>query len=448
MSVPVSMKITKSMLLLIAGWLFLPAITMAQAASGNTSNSLTLEQCVEYALVNKPSVKQSQINEAIGEREINATMAGWLPQISAQYNVSHNFLLQTAAFGDNLIQIGRKNNSNILLQAEQTLYNNDIFTASRAARFTRQQLDLNTLNAKINTVVEVSKAYYNILLTQEQLRIIDETIQRQEKQYKDAVSQYESGIVDKTDYQRASIALRNSRSNRVAAQTSVDVKFAYLKELMGYPLDSSFELSFDRTSMDQGIVMDTSQQLDYLSRVEIQGLQTQKHILQLNENSFRWGFLPTVSAYANYNLLYLHDEFSQLYNNSYPTSAIGLRVAVPIFQGTRRLQNLRRAQLQVERMDVEMENARKVINTEYQTALANYKSSYTDWLALKENVDVAREVYNTIKLQYDEGIKTYLEVIVAETDLNTAQINYYNALYRVLSSKLDYQRALGTIDIK
>jgi outer membrane protein TolC len=95
-----------------------------------------------------------------------------------------------------------------------------------------------------------------------------------------------------------------------------------------------------------------------------------------------------------------------------------------------------------------MENTRKVINTEHQTALANYKSSYTDWLALRENVEVAREVYNVIKLQYDEGIKTYLELIVAETDLNTAQINYYNALYRVLSSRLDYQRALGTIDIK
>ncbi|SMB99382.1 hypothetical protein SAMN00120144_0166 [Hymenobacter roseosalivarius DSM 11622] len=50
-----------------------------------------------------------------------------------------------------------------------------------------------------------------------------------------------------------------------------------------------------------------------------------------------------------------------------------------------------------------------------------------------------------MKLQYDEGIKTYLEVIVAETDLRTSQLNYYNSLFAVLASKLDVERALGTI---
>jgi len=48
-------------------------------------------------------------------------------------------------------------------------------------------------------------------------------------------------------------------------------------------------------------------------------------------------------------------------------------------------------------------------------------------------------------LQYKEGVKTYLDVIFAESDLRTAQVNYANALYQVLSSKLDVQKQLGTI---
>jgi hypothetical protein len=42
-------------------------------------------------------------------------------------------------------------------------------------------------------------------------------------------------------------------------------------------------------------------------------------------------------------------------------------------------------------------------------------------------------------------VKAFLEVINAETDLRTAQINYYNALYEVLSSKIDVAQALGNI---
>ena len=64
---------------------------------------------------------------------------------------------------------------------------------------------------------------------------------------------------------------------------------------------------------------------------------------------------------------------------------------------------------------------------------------------LKENRSLAKEVYEVIQLQYKQGIKTYLEVILAESDLRNAELNYSNALFEVLSSKTDVQRALGTV---
>jgi len=86
------------------------------------------------------------------------------------------------------------------------------------------------------------------------------------------------------------------------------------------------------------------------------------------------------------------------------------------------------------------------INTQYQNALSAYKSNLYNYFSLKENLSLASEVYNVIQLQYRSGIKAYLDVITAESDLRTAQINYYNALYQVLSSKIDVSQALGTIN--
>ena len=47
--------------------------------------------------------------------------------------------------------------------------------------------------------------------------------------------------------------------------------------------------------------------------------------------------------------------------------------------------------------------------------MADYKSSLSNYQAVKENVLLAQEVYDVINLQYRSGIKTYLEVVNAET---------------------------------
>ena len=85
------------------------------------------------------------------------------------------------------------------------------------------------------------------------------------------------------------------------------------------------------------------------------------------------------------------------------------------------------------------------INTQYQDALASYKSNLYNYYSLKDNLSLANEVYEVIRLQYRSGVKAYLDVITAESDLRTAQINYYNALYQVLSSKIDVMQSLGNI---
>jgi outer membrane protein len=446
------MKRVRLLWYLIAGFLSSPLVTVAQVRTDSIAGGLTLEQCLAFALQNRPAVQQARLDEQIGEREIKASLSAWLPQLNAQYNLQHYLKMPITLFPNEAgvptpRTIGVVNTSNILLQANQTLYSNDVLQASRAARYVRLQDDQNTISTKINTVVTVSKAFYDVLLTQEQLRILNEAITRQEKQLRDARAQYEQGLVDKTDFQRASITLGNIRSDRKRALESVKFKHTYLKELIGLAPEKDLKLAFNSSQMENNIAIDTTQNMTFGNRIEYQQLQTQKQLQALNINYFRWGFLPSVSAFANYNLVYQNNQFNELFNQSYPNSLVGLSVALPIFQGTRRIQNLRRAQLLDQRLDLDIQDTRNRINSEHDQALANYKSDLTEWQTTKENVALAEEVYRIIKLQYNEGIKTYLDLITAETDLRVTQLNYFNALYRVLASKLDVQRAHGIISI-
>jgi outer membrane protein TolC len=106
---------------------------------------------------------------------------------------------------------------------------------------------------------------------------------------------------------------------------------------------------------------------------------------------------------------------------------------------------VRAARWRVERMDWDIVSLQSIIRTQYEQALAVYKGNLANYSALKENVQLAIEVYNVIRLQYQQGIKTYLDVIVAESDLRTSQINLYTATYELLVSKIDLQKALGTL---
>jgi outer membrane protein TolC len=135
-----------------------------------------------------------------------------------------------------------------------------------------------------------------------------------------------------------------------------------------------------------------------------------------------------------------------LYNTNFKNSFAGLSLAWPIFQGGKRKYDISASKWQLKNIDWGMELLRNNINAEYAQAIASYKSNLINYNAIKENLVLAQEVYDVIQLQYRSGIKTYLEVITAETDLRTARINYFNALNQVLAAKVDVQRALGLIN--
>lgn len=407
---------------------------------------LTLEEILDYSLVNSPLVKQSQIDQEIGDHEIKASLAAWYPQITLSGAGNYNIKLQTSVIGDQLITFGQPWNSNLLFQVNQTLFNRDQLFASKTSKYYREQLEKATENSRINTIVEVSKAYYDILLAEEQLNVLNENIARLEKQLKDAKNRFESGLVDKTDYQRASISYTNELSARNRIATSFDARYAYLKQLMGCPENFDFSVSFDREQMLSEIYMEVSTPLVLENRVEYQLMQTQQVLNEINFSYEKWNYLPQLSANYNYNWLYFNPEFSNLYSKAYPTSAVGLTFSLPIFQGGKRNHRVRVADLQIDRGEIDLQNLGNQIKTEYETALSTYQSDIYAWENIRENMELAEEVYDIIKLQYDEGIKAYVDLVVAESDLRTAQINHLNAIFQVLESKLDLEKALGLIE--
>jgi outer membrane protein TolC len=320
-----------------------------------------------------------------------------------------------------------------------------VLLAATTASDVREQARRRTAGNAIDVVVSVSKAYYASLLTREQIKVDDDDILRLQQSLKDAYNQYQGGIVDKTDYERATVALNNARAERRQNEELLKARDAFLKQQMGYPPEAPLVVAWDSALGAPDIGVDTTQKIRYEDRVEYRLLRVDQRLARANLNYERWSFLPSLSAYGYYNLNYQDSQIPPLFRHLYPSSYVGLQLSLPIFVGGRRLEQISQASLELDRIDYDLEAFRNQAEAEYAQALADYKSNLNTYNILKTNLELAEDVYRTIQLQYRAGTKTYLEVISAESDLRNAQVSRTDALYQVLSSKLDVERALGTI---
>jgi outer membrane protein TolC len=212
---------------------------------------------------------------------------------------------------------------------------------------------------------------------------------------------------------------------------------------MGYAPEKEFNVSYDTNQMMKKISIDTNEQLLVEKRIEYQQLQTTKKLQEQDIQYYRSQFLPALTAFYNYVYEYENNSFSQLFNQAYPYSYMGARVSIPLFTGLRWHENVQKAKLQMQKTDWQITDLKSRIYSEYTSSLATYKSNLYNLNILRDNMTMARDVYGVVSLQYKEGLIAYLNVITAESNLISSQISFLNALFQVLSSKVDLEKAMG-----
>jgi outer membrane protein TolC len=396
-------------------------------------------------LKNQPAVQQSLIDEATTLLQVKSKLADWYPQVNFNYLYQHNFQVQTNIIGGNPVRLGVNNTSALQFSLSQTVFNRDVLLARQTKNIVLKQSKQQSDNTKIDLVVAVSKTFYDLLTTIQQIKVADQNIDLLQQSLKDAVAQYHAGIVDKTDYKRATIALNNAIATKKVNSEALLAKTDNLKALINYPRGVELNIVFDSSRLENEFALDTLQGVDYTRRIEYQILETQKKLQEANMQYNKWSYIPSLTANGAYNLNYLNNNFSKLYSQSFPNSYAGLTLSFPIFEGGKRKYNIQQSEWQLKRTDLDIVNFKNQVNSEYSAAMANYKSSLSFFLTMKENVSLAQEVFDVIRLQYRSGVKAYLDLIVSETDLRTAQINYFDALFQVISSKIDVEKSKGEI---
>ncbi len=418
--------------------------------------NLSLKEAIAYAQTHQTAVLNARIDEKVAQNTVRQTIAIGLPQVSGNANFSDFIKVPTSLLPGEFfgqpgtqipVQFGVKYQSSAGLELNQLLFDGTYLVGLQAAKTFKELSNKNLRRTQIETAVAVSKAYYSVLVSREQTKLIDANLVRLNSSLNDTKALYKNGFVEKIDVDRLTVLTNNLQTERENVLRLVDLNVKLLKFQMGMPIETPLVLS-DEIDTAEGTaeIIPSIDSTAYKGRIEYALLETQKRVNEFDLKRFKSQFLPSLSGFASTSQSYQSNNFSELFDRSFPTTVVGLRLSVPLVSGGQKLYQVRNARLQVERSENDLVNLRNGINLEIAQARTSYLNGLKSLDNQKRNMELATEVLRVSKIKYEQGVGSSIEVTTAETSLKESQNNYISALYDLLINKINLEKASGIIN--
>ena len=457
----------------------LALIAMAMAFSSRAQDTVyqfTVKQAVEYANKNSAQVRNALIAIDIqrqSNREITASAypqfsgsvaSNYYPNVAVQsfpnfiaaatYGVlmqegvkdgNGNSIVSPSDFGVVAAQFGTRFNASAGLDLSQLLFDGQVFVGLQARK---TSIDYATATAAIvqeQIKANVYKVYYQLVAGRQQISTLDANISRIEKLLNDTKEIYKNGFAEKLDVSKAEVSLTNLRTQKLRVENQLSSGALGLKLLIGMPVRSQLILSdtlpeklFTEEILDK--------QFSYTERVEYEQLQLNRKLNEYNIKRYKLSYLPTITLSSSYAKIAQRNQFDFFKRGPwYPSSSIGVRINVPIFDGFAKDARMKGAKLQLKQTENNLTNMELTIDKEISEARLNIRSANAAMEYQKKNMQLAEEVYDQTKLKYEQGLGANLEITNSQAELTTAQNNYYSALFDAIVAKIDYLKSTGQL---
>lgn len=430
------------------------SVLTVKAQNADTVLNFSLKEAIDYAQKHQISVLNAAIDEDIAKNTVKKTTGIGLPQVNANVNFQDFVKVPTSLLPGEFfdqpgtqvpVRFGVQYQSSIGLEVSQLLFDGSYLVGLQASKTFKELSNKSLKRSRIETAVAVTKAYFSVLVSNEQLSLLDANISRLKKSLNDTQALFENGFVEKIDVDRLKVLNNNLETERENVLRLLDLNVNLLKFQMGMNINTRLKLtdSIKSLNVEESIALEDS--TAYQNRIEYSLLQTQKKINELDVKRYKSLFLPSLAAFGSTLRSLQSQKFNTLFDRSFPTTVIGFRLSVPILSGGIRSYQVKNAKLELLKTENNLFNLKNGINLEVEQAKTVYRNGLKSLENQKRNMELAQEVLRVTKIKYEQGVGSSIEVTSAETSLKESQNNYITALYDLLINKVNVDRALGKI---
>jgi outer membrane protein len=410
---------------------------------------LSLDRAIQIGLQ-----RQNQIGIAVTQRDQDSALltqarSTYFPSIipsmqytnsrTPTYGATYNLQGQYAGITRSIVTDQRTDG----ILASQLIWDTGLREAN--VGFNRRTLfasEYNIGNVRQNVVLSVTQGYYALLRDKELVRVQDESVKRAQTTLDSILAQLAVGNAAQSDTLQAQSDLANARVALLQAQNTAFVDEASLKNAMGVVTSQPLVLT-TTTVPKPDTTPDPRTEEEYVRLAYQYRLDLKQQQETINAQGYEVKVAKInagVTVNATVNEGYLLDP------NAGEERNFVVSFSYPLFDGgqTRAVVRQNKALLEQQRrtLDQLQQNSRLAVEQDYLTR----EVSRQQVVAAQAAVDAGQINYNAALEKQRNGLINILDVINAEVQLVTAQVQQVQAVYNFYIADAGLQRDTGRND--
>lgn len=407
---------------------------------------LTLKQALEIAKNENPTLKIAGQEILLKQNSKKEAIWNLIPEAELVGSYTRTIQKQTFAMGDQQVKVGTDNSYSGGLSISLPVFAPSLY---KSINITQSDIELALEQARaseLDLVNQVTKAYYQLLLTQDSYEVLKKSYAQSEENYRVVNEKFKQGSVSEYDKISAEVQMRSLKPSVVSAKNGVNLAKLQLKVLMGVTADvdiqtddnlKNYEMKLFQRQMENENYGFSLQNNSDLKQIDLNAKQLRQN-LQLQYTNF----MPTLSVSFQYMYTTLNDNFRFSSYKWNPYSTIGLNLSIPLFRGSN-FTKVKQAKIQIQQLEENRINTERQLHMQATSYLDNMSASAEQVVSNREAVAQAIKGRDIATKRYEVGKGTILELNSSEVALTQAELTYNQSIFDYLSAKADLDKVLG-----
>jgi len=432
--------------------LLLVAVVAMTAYAGEP---LSLDQAVETALKNHPNLKAADAQVDAAQANVLRSRSGFLPKVS---------LSETWSRTDNpLMVLGTKlnqasvapadfnptvmndpdpmSNYNTRLSVMQPVFNGGKeYLGVTQAKLGREAAVQDRNRSRQETVFNVVKAYYGLLLAREYHKVALQSLETSAANVKLADARYTAGAVLQSDLLRAKVQYAEVKEMATRSENGVKLAAANLSFAMGVPQDSVFEVAGALAAQEMKEDLNGTITEALSLRPDLVSLGLNRKNAEANVKQARTDYVPSLNLMGQVD--WNSDRVAGSDAKSWAVMAV---LQWNLFDGMVTTSRVREAAANSGRMRALDEQMRSGVQLQVRQAYYGLAASIDRIAATSSSVQEAEEGFRIVQKRYEAGMTTLVDVLGAENALIRAKTGALQALYDNNVAAAELKLAAGTL---
>ncbi|MCD6233747.1 MAG: TolC family protein [Candidatus Marinimicrobia bacterium] len=413
---------------------------------------LTLEKAEQIALEKNIRLKMAEASLKKAEAGFREAVGGLLPQFSVYGQYTKNFELPVVVIdipgaGPQPITMGSTYNSTGGISVSQTLFTSGaLFSSVRLAKTGEEMAEIQKEQEKNNVILTVRTLYQQILLMESLIRATEEAERSALANLEMVRKMKAAGKANQFEVLQAEVKYREISPRLLSLKNRKKNLMTNLITFLNLETDEEIELSGELTLMDNPFresALEEIKQEALANRYELVLLKYQEKMLKSRRLLAASGALPKVSLSADVRHQAQADSQDDM--EYYRSKNVSVSVSIPLLSGGKHLASVQQANIELKKHELQVEQTIDFILSDVEKAYFKVFESREKVESNATLVEQADEALRMVKIMYENGGATQVEVLNAESGALGARSSYLSAVFEYNTAILQLKQAVNKL---